>query len=186
MICYEALPTGLSGAPTRALAGAAILLAGTLLVAPAVALTQQDIDWCANAGQAFTQDQAIDGCTAAIGSGRWSEKDLVWAFVDRGLAHEIKGETDAAIADYDRAIQLDPASVNAFYDRGLAYNVKGDYGRAIADFDRVIQLDPTTLRLSAIAAMPTMARGKATLRSRTTSARSSLIPHPSTRSTIEV
>lgn len=40
-----------------------------------------------------------------------------------------------AIADYDRAIDLDPQLVQAYFNRGLAYVDKGD-------LDRAIDLDP--------------------------------------------
>jgi tetratricopeptide (TPR) repeat protein len=47
-----------------------------------------------------------------------------------------------AIADFDRAIQLNPKYVDAFNNRGFAYNTKGEYDRAIADYNQAIQLNP--------------------------------------------
>lgn len=47
-----------------------------------------------------------------------------------------------AIADFDRAIELQPWLKWAHYNRGLAYKLKGDQARARADFDREKQLYP--------------------------------------------
>ena len=64
------------------------------------------------------------------------------AYHERGKAYLRKGDNDRAIADFDRAIQLDPESANTYNDRGAAYAMKGDYDRAIADLDKAIQLNP--------------------------------------------
>ena len=47
-----------------------------------------------------------------------------------------------AIADYDRAIALDPNEAAAYHDRAVAKAEQGDYDGAIADYDRAIELDP--------------------------------------------
>lgn len=60
----------------------------------------------------------------------------------RGRAHTHEGEWDAAVADYDRVIALDPESVNAYINRGRARADKGELDAAIADYDRAISLDP--------------------------------------------
>src|SRR5438128_7669797 len=62
---------------------------------------------------------------------------------NRGLAREAKGDHDGAIADYSRAIELDPKfAVGAYSNRGLAKQAKGDLDGAIADYNRAIELDP--------------------------------------------
>ncbi len=58
------------------------------------------------------------------------------------LAYAAKRDYDRAIADYDKAIELDPANALAYNNRGRAYADKGDHDRAIADYDKAIQLDP--------------------------------------------
>jgi tetratricopeptide (TPR) repeat protein len=50
---------------------------------------------------------------------------------------------DDAIADYDRAIAINPKDFNSFNSRGKAYVAKGDSSRAIADFTQAIQFDPS-------------------------------------------
>jgi tetratricopeptide (TPR) repeat protein len=52
------------------------------------------------------------------------------------------GDYDLAIADLDKAIQLDPKSATAYNNRCSAYFHKGDNDRAITDCEQAIQLDP--------------------------------------------
>ena len=47
-----------------------------------------------------------------------------------------------AIADYTRAISLDPNYATAYHNRGNSYRKLRDYSAAIADFNRAISLDP--------------------------------------------
>src|ERR1041384_3873173 len=61
---------------------------------------------------------------------------------ERGAAYGQKGDLDRAIADFDRAIQIEPNLADAYNNRGAAYGLKGDVDRAIADFDTAIQLNP--------------------------------------------
>jgi len=49
---------------------------------------------------------------------------------------------DKAIADFTKAIELDPANLYFNCSRGVAYFEKGDYDRAIADFETALRLDP--------------------------------------------
>ncbi|MFZ1988533.1 MAG: tetratricopeptide repeat protein [Alphaproteobacteria bacterium] len=64
------------------------------------------------------------------------------SYVRRAIAYSDKGDDDRAIADFTKAIALNPKFINAYYDRGLVYISKGDYDRAIADLNQAIGLDP--------------------------------------------
>jgi tetratricopeptide (TPR) repeat protein len=52
------------------------------------------------------------------------------------------GYFEQAIADYTRAIKLNPRNAEAYLWRGRAYRQKGDYDLAVADFTESIKLDP--------------------------------------------
>ena len=60
----------------------------------------------------------------------------------RGIAHLKNGEYDHAIADFSKAIELDPKNVIAYGQRGIAYYYKGKFHRAVDDFSKVISLTP--------------------------------------------
>lgn len=46
------------------------------------------------------------------------------------------------IADYTKAIRLDPKNAEAYSDRGVAYKEIGQSDKEIADFSEAIRLDP--------------------------------------------
>jgi len=89
------------------------------------------------------RDRAILGCTEIITKGHEIEQDdLSLAYYNRGLAYNQKGDPDRAIADFNKAIELNPNFAVAYGMRGVAYDHKGDPDRAIADYSKAIELDP--------------------------------------------
>ena len=52
------------------------------------------------------------------------------------------GDLDGAIADYTKAIELDPNDLDSHNNRGLARQAKGDFDGAIADHTKAIELNP--------------------------------------------
>jgi tetratricopeptide (TPR) repeat protein len=49
---------------------------------------------------------------------------------------------DEALADFNRALELDPKDVWALAGRGKTYRKMGRYDEALADYDRALELDP--------------------------------------------
>jgi tetratricopeptide (TPR) repeat protein len=83
---------------------------------------------------------------AAMFSRLCQEPDL--STISRAIALTYRGETnrqmgncEAALADFDRAIELDEKSAWSIAHRGKTYRQMGDYEAALADFDRAIELD---------------------------------------------
>jgi tetratricopeptide (TPR) repeat protein len=103
---------------------------------------QPQIDRCVNKEGALPVDQQIAGCTAAITSNHWKDNRAAWAYANRGLAYSVKGDHARAMADLDKAIELDPNMARAFFTRGNVFSAKGDYDHAIADFDKAVSLNP--------------------------------------------
>lgn len=87
-------------------------------------------------------DRAIRGCTALIGSVGETGKALAVALVNRGAAYASNKDYDRAIADYTRAIEIDPKNAKAYDSRGVAYTSKGDYVNAVADVTMAQELRP--------------------------------------------
>jgi tetratricopeptide (TPR) repeat protein len=50
--------------------------------------------------------------------------------------------TTRGIADYDRAIELDPNDAQSYNNRGQAHLSKGHREQAIADFRKALELQP--------------------------------------------
>ena len=63
-------------------------------------------------------------------------------YTNRGFAYNAKGMYDHAIADCNRAIEIDPNDSSAYNTRGVAYTETEMYERAIADFDQMYSPKP--------------------------------------------
>src|SRR4051794_36781419 len=63
-------------------------------------------------------------------------------YQNRGLERQGANDLDGAIADYDKAIQLDPGLIEAYDNRANAKMAKGDREGAFADYTKAIQLSP--------------------------------------------
>lgn len=63
-------------------------------------------------------------------------------YCNRGVAREKKGDLKGALADYSRAIELNPENATAHNNRGLLKMAKGDLEGALADYDRALQFSP--------------------------------------------
>jgi lipoprotein NlpI len=61
---------------------------------------------------------------------------------NRGIGKVAKGDFDGAIADYSRALELDPKFAAAYRRRGIAKQANSDFDGAIADYNRALELDP--------------------------------------------
>lgn len=53
-----------------------------------------------------------------------------------------RGNDAAAMAEFQKAIELDPDNATAYNDRGSMRNRVGDLDGALADFDQTLRLDP--------------------------------------------
>jgi tetratricopeptide (TPR) repeat protein len=66
---------------------------------------------------------------------------------NRGLTYAQLGQHEAALADYHRAIELDPNLAIAYANRGLAYYDTNRYEEALSDYNQALRLDPTQIRV---------------------------------------
>jgi tetratricopeptide (TPR) repeat protein len=64
------------------------------------------------------------------------------AYRNRGVALYEREDYGGALADFDRAIQIDRGSPRAWMVRGTLYMRTAQHERALADFDRALELDP--------------------------------------------
>ncbi|MCC7251901.1 tetratricopeptide repeat protein [Hyphomicrobium sp.] len=87
-------------------------------------------------------DLAADACKGLLDTGGLSSDDQATIRYKYARALRDKGDPDAAIASYDRSIELNPTA-DAYNHRGIAYYDKGDYTRAIADYTEALRLKPS-------------------------------------------
>lgn len=59
-----------------------------------------------------------------------------------GVNHYAAGQTDLALSDYNKAIEVNPDLELAHLNRGLIYYDKAEYDLALADFNQAIKLTP--------------------------------------------
>jgi lipoprotein NlpI len=103
------------------------------MMLPAMAARANDTGDC---NQTADPEGRIKGCTAV----------LERIYVARGNAYYEKREYGRAIADFTRAIELNPNAEQAYNNRGNAYDAKGEYEKAIDDYSHAIELDPKSQR----------------------------------------
>ena len=63
-------------------------------------------------------------------------------YATRGQVLAKSGKTEEALAEFDRALALDPYNVQALYGRGLIYQAEKQYQQAIEDFTAANGLTP--------------------------------------------
>ena len=64
------------------------------------------------------------------------------AYSDRGRIYGVQGKPDKAIADYTRAIGIEPYSALNYNNRGVAYHRQGKLDKAIEDHTKAIGIKP--------------------------------------------
>ncbi len=63
-------------------------------------------------------------------------------YQNRANANFVMGEYDTAIADYNKAIELNSKDSTIYFSRALAHFNNKNFTLAIADLDKVVELDP--------------------------------------------
>jgi tetratricopeptide (TPR) repeat protein len=122
----------------------AIVAAGLLFAAatPALADTASDLASCKTADEITYDADVKDACDRYLGSGEGSAVDQADAYFGRARAHAANGDTDAAIADLDKAIALHPTGDEYIY-RGGYREMTDDYDGMMADYDIAVRDFPS-------------------------------------------
>jgi tetratricopeptide (TPR) repeat protein len=64
------------------------------------------------------------------------------AYYYRGISEVRLGNTNGALSDFSKAIELNPPFDQAYYDRGKLKQTLGDLDGALGDYDKAIELNP--------------------------------------------
>jgi lipoprotein NlpI len=85
---------------------------------------------------------AIGACTALLQSLPASDSYRPIVLINRGIDHDMLGQYDLAIADFNEAMKLKPGFAAAYRNRAVERCRKGDYAASIADYNEALRLDP--------------------------------------------
>jgi tetratricopeptide (TPR) repeat protein len=110
-----------------------------LSTAPVNAQSALDRKTCEEIG--ISPQRRVDACTAVINAGRLDKATLAAMYGRRGAAYRQMKNLEAAIADYDHAVGLDPNDAVSYMVRGNANRARKKYDEAIADYRQAIKLD---------------------------------------------
>ena len=84
---------------------------------------------------------SVDRCDAALRGQPLTKRDRLATLVNRGVIQNRAGRLDAALADFNAALEGDSALGEAFLNRGNAQFLLGKYDLAIADYERSLETD---------------------------------------------
>ena len=128
---------------TVALLAAASLLA-VLADAPARAQSDANAALCAKEDyQTHSPAQRIAACSALIDAAKdMPAPALSTLLTNRGSARAYANKMDASIADFDRAIALDPNNEVAYRERARNYRMTGRLDQALVDINAALRLKP--------------------------------------------
>src|SRR5436190_15911175 len=98
----------------------------TMLLSVVVLLSTGSVraDPVADCNQQEDPDRRIKGCTQFIEQRASEKRSLPAAYVNRGNAYHSRGEYDQAIADYGKAIEINPKYAEAYNNRGATHEKK--------------------------------------------------------------
>jgi RNA polymerase sigma factor (sigma-70 family) len=115
--------------------------------APAVMFRASLLDKRDNAESSVAQasDGAWDDAPAPTASEPAVAPDDAHSYLRHGRFHLDHQEYDAAIADFDQALQIDPRLAAAHFQRARVHKLKGEYAAALADYDQTLALHPNSL-----------------------------------------
>ena len=130
--------------PRRFWASAAwnIILGGIFLFGGVATIADQERDRCFNYQDKLSPQEQLSACDGLLVDQSLSREDRADFMRNRGIARHSLGQSDRAIDDYNRALELDPSDSYALYNRGLLYLEGEQYQFAIEDFGQSLKLRP--------------------------------------------
>lgn len=71
-------------------------------------------------------------------------------YLRSAMGHFQSGNTDASMADVNKALELEPNNVDALYLRAALRNKKGETAGVLADYNKIIELTPSSLGVEVV------------------------------------
>jgi len=105
---------------------------------PAVVL-EQNIAACSTGS---FPEQRIAACSAVASDADATPAQRAAALIQRGMDRAEQQQYTRAVADFGRALRLDPSNTDALSERGAVHQQRGAYEAALSDFEAALALDP--------------------------------------------
>lgn len=124
----------------------AVMIAAMAAVSPAGAQMSvstfgaTDAQGCYEDAQSETAISA-SRCDDALRGEALTKRDRIATLVNRGIIQNRAGRLDEALADFNAALEQDPALGEAWLNRGNAQFLLGNYDLAIADYEKSLDTD---------------------------------------------
>lgn len=91
-----------------------------------------------NASDDFSTDTSP--CDRALADHATSPRDRVKTLVNRGIIHNRNGNLQAALDDFNTALDLDNDLAEAYLNRGNTWFLSGQLDSALADYEKALDL----------------------------------------------
>jgi len=82
--------------------------------------------------------QTVAGSTLAMGH----PPNQAEFYTQRGMVYAEKGKQERALADYNKALELDSVYASAYDKRSVLYLYQKEHGKALADLNKALELEP--------------------------------------------
>jgi len=80
----------------------------------------------------------MGACMASVSA--FAQELTSFQYFERGVLSQARNNITEAIANYDKALELDASYPPSYYNRGVCLTVTGDKEKALADFNKAIEL----------------------------------------------
>lgn len=117
---------------------AVIGLAGCL---PPVNADTAELAWERCEGQGYPGER-VSQCSIVIDFEGTTPERRAAALINRGAIRSNEGQYARALADFGRALRINPNNAQVFFERGLVHQARGVFELAVRDFDRALALQP--------------------------------------------
>ena len=92
-----------------------------------------------SANDQFSSETAA--CDRALRNRITTREDKLKTYVNRGIIYNRNGALQAAVDDFNAALEIDRNSAEAYLNRGNSWYRAGQYSDALADYEYALQLD---------------------------------------------
>ncbi|MGD2133546.1 MAG: tetratricopeptide repeat protein [Maricaulaceae bacterium] len=84
---------------------------------------------------------ALDDCTHALETNLLNRRDRAATHHNRGIIHRLRGDLDAAMADYHESQRLEPDMPESYVSEGNVLYVMDDFDGALRAYDAALERD---------------------------------------------